>query len=244
MGGEPLTYTPHWDVLLEEPYPGILLNGLATTLELALVSTLASLALGSLLAAGRASESRLARSCCGLFCDLVRSLPGVFWLLAFFFCLPLIVPEQAGLALNGWDGFPFWAAAAGLSVNNAPYVADLLYAVMGQAGRGAMASARLSGLTGFSFWGRVALPQAYAASMPALSARLLHNLKNTSLAMVISVPELTWSSQEVESLSFAGLEATTAATCLYAGLGFAFSLVLMLVERRLHRAVRTEAARV
>ena len=239
-----MSYTPHWDVLLEDPYPGILLNGLATTLELALVSTAASLVLGSLLAVGRASDSRLARSACGGFCDLVRSLPGVFWLLAFFFCLPMIVPEPAGRALNGWDGFPFWAAAAGLSVNNAPYVADLLYAVMGQAGRGAMASARLSGLTGFSFWGRVALPQAYAASMPALSARLLHNLKNTSLAMVISVPELTWSSQEVESLSFAGLEATTAATCLYAGLGFAFSLVLMLVERRLHRAVRTEAARV
>ncbi|MBR5050189.1 MAG: amino acid ABC transporter permease, partial [Desulfovibrio sp.] len=107
-----------------------------------------------------------------------------------------------------------------------------------------LAAARLSGLSGLGFWGRVALPQAYAASMPALSARLLHNLKNTSLAMVISVPELTWASQEVESLSFAGLEATTAATCIYAGLGFAFSLVLMLVERRLHRAVRTEATRV
>ncbi|MCR5257997.1 MAG: ABC transporter permease subunit [Desulfovibrio sp.] len=239
-----MTYAPHWDVLLEDPYPGILLNGLATTLELALVSTLASLVLGSLLAVGRASESRLARRACGCFCDLVRSLPGVFWLLAFFFCLPLIVPEQAGLALNGWDGFPFWAAAAGLSVNNSPYVADILYAVMGQAGRGAMAAARLSGLSGPDFWGRVALPQAYAASMPALSARLLHNLKNTSLAMVVSVPELTWASQEVESLSFAGLEVTTAATCIYAGLGFAFSLFLMFVERRLHRAARTEETRV
>ena len=239
-----MIYTPHWDVLLEDPYPGILLDGLATTLELALVSTAASLVLGSLLAVGRASESRLGRGACALVCDLVRSLPGVFWLLAFFFCLPLIVPEKAGLALNGGDGFPFWAAAAGLSVNNSPYVADILYAVMGQAGGGAMASARLSGLSGFGFWCRIALPQAAAASMPALSARLLHNLKNTSLAMVVSVPELTWASQEVESLSFAGLEAATAATCIYAALGFAFSLCLMYAERRLQKAAGTEETRV
>ena len=119
-------FHPHWEVLLEPPYPSILLTGVWITVLLALISSVASFFLGVMLAVGRASGSRTARIPCTFFCDIVRSLPGVFWLLLFFFCLPVLLPEGAGLALNGWDGFPFFAACLGLSVNNSPYIADIL----------------------------------------------------------------------------------------------------------------------
>ena len=233
-------FHPHWEVLLEPPYPSILLTGMGLTVLLALVSSAVSFVMGVLLAVGRASDSKAARVSCTAFCDIVRSLPGVFWLLLFFFCLPVLLPEKAGLALNGWDGFPFFAACLGLSVNNSPYVADILYSVMGVSGRNAMDTGRLSGLTGLNFWGRVVLPQAVAASMAALSIRMLHNFKNTSLAMVISVPELTWASQEVESLSFAGLEVTTAATCIYLAMGGVLSLLLHWLRSSVRRRCRLE----
>ena len=108
-------FHPQWEVLLEPPYPSILLTGVWITVLLALISSVASFFLGVILAVGRASGSRTARIPCTFFCDIVRSLPGVFWLLLFFFCLPVLLPEGAGLALNGWDGFPFFAACLGLS---------------------------------------------------------------------------------------------------------------------------------
>ena len=69
---------------------------------------------------------------------------------------------------------------------------------------------------------------------------MLHNFKNTSLAMVISVPELTWASQEVESLSFAGLEVTTAATCIYLAMGGVLSLLLHWLRSSVRRRCRLE----
>lgn len=233
-------FHPHWKVLLEPPYPSILLTGVWITVLLALISSVASFFLGVMLAVGRASGSRTARIPCTFFCDIVRSLPGVFWLLLFFFCLPVLLPEGAGLALNGWDGFPFFAACLGLSVNNSPYIADILYSVMGVSGKNAMDAARLAGLRGAVFWCRVVLPQAVAASLAAISIRMLHNFKNTSLAMVISVPELTWASQEVESLSFAGLEVTTAATCIYLAMGGVLSLLLHWLRSSVRRRCRLE----
>ena len=98
-----------------------------------------------------------------------------------------------------------------------------------------------SGFTGWRYWFRLVLPLACSASLPALNARMVHNLKNSSLAMFISVPELTWASQEVESLSFAGLESTTAATVLYMGLGLGLSGLLLLVQRNMERRQRGEA---
>lgn len=103
-----------------------------------------------------------------------------------------------------------------------------------------MDAARLAGLRGAVFWCRVVLPQAVAASLAAISIRMLHNFKNTSLAMVISVPELTWASQEVESLSFAGLEATTAATCIYLAMGGVLSLLLHWLRSSVRRRCRLE----
>ena len=134
----------------------------------------------------------------------------------------------------------FKTACLGLSVNNSPYIADILYSVMGVSGKNAMDAARLAGLRGAVFWCRVVLPQAVAASLAAISIRMLHNFKNTSLAMVISVPELTWASQEVESLSFAGLEVTTAATCIYLAMGGVLSLLLHWLRSSVRRRCRLE----
>ena len=111
---------------------------------------------------------------------------------------------------------------------------------MGVSGKNAMDAARLAGLRGAVFWCRVVLPQAVAASLAAISIRMLHNFKNTSLAMVISVPELTWASQEVESLSFAGLEVTTAATCIYLAMGGVLSLLLHWLRSSVRRRCRLE----
>ena len=222
----------HWNALLTPEFLGLLLRGMALTCALALLSSLFALAAGVLLAMGRCSQGRALRLLSSGCCHAVRSVPGVFWLIFLFFGLPMLVPQEAGRALNGWEAFPFWAAVAGLSIGGFPYFADIFFSVA-EEGRDSLAAARLSGLKTRDIWLSIVLPSAFLSGFPALSLRLLHQLKNTSLAMVISVPELTWASQEIESLSFAGLEATTAATALYLLLGCAASLLLARAEKKL-----------
>lgn len=80
---------------------------------------------------------------------------------------------------------------------------------------------------------RIILPLAFRAIIPPLGSEFLNNMKNSSLAMVVGVADLTWQSQQIESLTFRGFEATTAATALYPSLSLAISATLNLVNRRL-----------
>jgi polar amino acid transport system permease protein len=156
----------------------------------------------------------------------------VFWLLVWFMLVPAVVPASFGAIMNEWDAYPFLAAVLGLSFNNTPYVADILYSAIATVDRDVVASARMAGIRGLHFWLSVMLPGAIVSTVPALSARFIHNLKNTSLAMVISVHDLTWTAQEIESLTFAGVEATTVCTLIYAAMAAGFSAILALAGRR------------
>jgi polar amino acid transport system permease protein len=166
----------------------------------------------------------------------------VFWLLFCFMALPVLLPVSWGGVLNAWRPFPFLAAAVGLALNNAPYVGDILFSGLSTVKRDVVASARVAGLSTFEIWRVVLLPALFIATLPALNARFVHNLKNTALAAVISVPDLTWSAQELESLTFAGVEATTTATAVYAALSLGVSLACVHLERLLRARYRLSRA--
>ncbi len=235
-------YEPHWQILWQPEYARLLLRGLWLTLALAALSSCCSFALGLILTVGRAAGGFWGRLAAG-FCLVARGIPGVFWLLLPFYCLPFLLPLSASHTLNSWECFPFCAALLGLSVNNSPYLADILSSVLHVSGQDALACARLSGFRGWRYWLCLVLPLACSTTLPALNARMVHNLKNTSLALFISVPELTWAAQEIESLSFAGLEVFTAATLIYMVLGLALSALLFCVQRRLERRQQGEVVR-
>lgn len=82
---------------------------------------------------------------------------------------------------------------------------------------------------GMSVWQEclhILCPQSLRAMMPAIANRMIHNFKNTSLCVAIALPELTWATQQIESITFKGLEVTLTATVLYAlvSLSIAFGL--------------------
>jgi His/Glu/Gln/Arg/opine family amino acid ABC transporter permease subunit len=223
----------NWGIVLEQPHLGTLLHGLAVTVSLAAASAVLSLAGGVLLAAGSASRARALRLASRASRHVLRSVPGVFWLLFCFMAVPVLLPEALGARLNAWRSFPFVAAVVGLALNGAPYISDIVLSGLGTVKRDVVASARLTGLGTFEIWRVVLIPGLLVATLPALNARLVHNLKNTALAAVISVPDLTWSAQEVESLTFAGVEATTTATAAYAALSLALSFACVRADRAL-----------
>ena len=77
----------------------------------------------------------------------------------------------------------------------------------------------------------VLLPQMFRVTLPPLGTRMVHNFKNTSLCMAISVPELTWATQQIESLTFRGIEATMVATLFYIALASVMVAAIILLEK-------------
>ena len=69
-------------------------------------------------------------------------------------------------------------------------------------------------------------PQSLRTMMPAIANRMIHNFKNTSLCVAIALPELTWAVQQIESITFKGLEVTLVATIVYAAVSLAIAFGL------------------
>lgn len=233
-----MSYRYNWGIVLEEPYYSMLVNGVEITLVLAVASAALSFVAGALLCIGRRSSNPALKLGAAAICHLLRGLPGTFWLLLWFMLFPVLLPDDMGSLLNQWDSFPILAAVLGLGFNNTPYIADILYSGVSSVKREVTASARMAGMTTWQLWRIVILPGAILTTLPALNARFVHNLKNTALAMIISVPELTWSTQEIESLTFAGVEVTTVSTLIYSALTLTCSGVFWLIESRLRARYR------
>lgn len=49
--------------------------------------------------------------------------------------------------------------------------------------------------------------------------------------MAIAAPELTWATQQVESITFRGLEVTFLATAFYIGISLTLAVIMIRLER-------------
>ncbi len=225
-------YAFDWGLPFREPYRDWLLAGLLNTAVLTAVSTAGSLVLGAGVALGRVSERRTARAACGVYVELFRNVPTLSWILFFYFGLPQLLGSTLSATLNAWDGLALSAACAALTLTNGAFVAETVRSGIQALPATQKAAGLALGLHPLRVSLSVLLPQALRISLPALGSRLIHNLHNTALALVISLPELTWQTQRIESITFKGLEAVTLVSLAFVGMSAAMSLGFKLLERR------------
>ena len=129
--------------------------------------------------------------------------------------------------------FEFWSATLGLSVYTGAFMAEVIRAGLQAIPKGLLEAAYSSGLGYFQTLRTIILPLAFRAILPPLGSEFLNVMKNSSLAMVVGVAELCWLSQQVESLTFKGFEATSAATLLYLAMSLIISVILNMINLRL-----------
>lgn len=214
----------YWPVLWQ--YREVLLQGFYTTLFLFSVSAVAALVPGILVGAIGSTRSRLLNFIADWYVELVRNTPLVVKLFFLYFGL-------------GMQAFP--AAILGLALHQGAYIAEIVRSGIKTVGAGQMEAGLSSGLTSWQTFRHIILPQAVVTTIPPLTSQILEVLKNSSIAMTITVQELTYQTQEVEVLSFRGFEAATAATLAYLGVGLVISggalfLEWWLRDRRLTRS--------
>lgn len=234
-------YEFNWSLPFETPYRGWLASGLWTTLVLSVVSSVGSLGLGIGLALGRRSPSRLARLGALSFVEVFRGIPTLFWILFFCFVLPTLLGPYLERHLNAWSGLPMAAALGGLVLSNGAHVCEIVRSGFQALPRAQETAAASLGLHPLRIWWSVLLPQALRVSLPALGPRMVHNLHNTSLALVVAVPELTWQTQQIETTTFRGFEAITIASLAFVGLSLLMTLGFRALERHCARWVKPAA---
>ncbi|OGP65827.1 MAG: hypothetical protein A3K22_00275 [Deltaproteobacteria bacterium RBG_16_42_7] len=208
-----------------------MITGLKITILIAIVTSVLSLLLGTLIAVMRNSRIRPLRFIGKLYVEIFRNIPGLFWLLFFYFVFPELLPLELGKKLNAYIYYPIVASIIGLTLDNTSYVSDILRSGLTAIPRGQREAAISTGLGRIQQYQYVLLPQAFRKVLPPMGTRMIHNFKNSSLCMAITAQELTWATQQVESITFRGFEATTIATVFYIFVSLSLGAIIILLEK-------------
>lgn len=211
-----LRYEFDWSVLLKPQFFDMLTDGVGRTLALATMSGVLSFILGALIAVARLWPAAWVRLPANAAVEVVRNIPALFWIHFFYFVLPELLPSPLGRALHEWPAYALVAGTLGLAVDNAAYLSDILRNGMAKVPHGQRDAAASCGMSVWQECLWILCPQSLRAMMPAIANRMVHNFKNTSLCVAIALPELTWAAQQIESITFKGLEVTAVATVVYA----------------------------
>ncbi|WP_400993277.1 amino acid ABC transporter permease [Agromyces sp. GXQ0307] len=156
------------------------LQGFGTTVLLLVVSGIAALVIGTLIAAMRISPVPSLRWFATVYTELVRNTPLT---LVLFFCA--FVLPQLGSRLDYVT-----AAIIGLSVYTSPFVAEALRSGVNGVPVGQAEAARSVGFGFAQTVGLIVLPQAFRMTIPPLINVFIALTKNTSVAGGFFVVEL------------------------------------------------------
>jgi polar amino acid transport system permease protein len=228
---------------------GFLLKGMTLTLALTAITSLAALVVGVAAGIARLSSGRLWRQAAVVHIELHRNIPALVLIIFWAFALPNLFPASIrqsilfnNALMNGLSDltglsvpYYFLAAAFALTMNTSAYLAELFRAGVGTIASEHLDAARSLGASPLDVLRKILVPEGIRASFPAMSTRLIHNMKNTALAAFVSVPEFFHGIQTAITRSFRAVEFLLVAAVVYLLLSYGYSLFLAAVERRLSR---------
>lgn len=171
----------NWAPFRDPAIWAFLLQGLALTLQIAVVAGALSLVGGTLLALARLSPRRWLAVPAGVYVEIIRALPLFLLVLYTFLAAP-----RLGVSLE-----PVPAAIVAFTLYTSGVMAEIVRAGVRSLARGQLDAARALGLSYPQALRLVVLPQALRRMTPALVGQLITLTKDTSLASLITVNELT-----------------------------------------------------
>ena len=227
----------------------LLLAGLALTTALTVVTSVTSFVVGIGVGTLRLSGNRLIRSAAGAFVEVFRNIPALIQIIFWAFAFPSLFPAEARtilffdnsvmtwLAMATGLSLPYYGLAAcfGLTLNTGAHIAELFRAGVGTLPRERIETARLLGAGILPLFWWILLPGGVRAAFPAITTRLIHNMKNTALASFVAVPEFFQAVQGSITQSFRAVEFLTVAAVVYLLLSTVMAALLRRVDIRLHR---------
>lgn len=206
----------HFDpiALLDGRYGSLIFDGLATTIELAASAWLIAMVLGIILAVIRLTDQPLLRKLVAAYVEYHRNVPTLVQLIVWYFGIPALFSPATQIWM-GRHNPEFLSATIALGLCQAAYFSEDIRTGLRAIGTGQSEAARSLGMTYLASMRHVILPQAIRHAAPALINDTILLFKNTSLAMVIGLAELTYVVRDVDSQTFRTFDCYLIATVLY-----------------------------
>lgn len=165
-----------------------LLSGLYFTLEVAFISIIITLILGTIFGIIRTSNKRIIRAPFRLYLEIVRILPTLVLLYLLYYILPSLINLNISGRVVGIIAFSFWGAAE---------MSDIVRSSILSLPKHQRESGEAIGLNQFQLFRYLLLPQALKIAIPPalnLSARII---MTTSLLVLIGVQDVIKVGKEI-----------------------------------------------
>ncbi|MCQ4161827.1 amino acid ABC transporter permease [Roseomonas sp. GC11] len=233
-----------WPVVGEWFTEESILRGLGVTLGMTVVAMVLGTAIGIVLAVARMAQSRLLSGLAGLYIWFFRGTPLLVQLI-FWYNLSTLFPRLSigipfGPELWSWKTndviTPLTAAIAGLALNEAAYMAEVVRGGLLSVDSGQWLTARAFGMSRARALRRIILPQAMRAIIPPTGNQLISMIKATSLVSVIAMADLLYSAQSVYNRTFQVIPLLLVAVLWYLLITSILNVVQGAIERHYARS--------
>lgn len=214
-------WMPAWLQLAADSFWPLLYAGLMFTVPLTLLSFAAGLVLAFLVAIGRLFGPAPLVWVLRFYVWLIRGTPLLVQLFVIFYGLPSV-----GIVLD-----PLPAALIGFTLNVGAYNSEVIRAAIEATPKGQWEAAYSLSMTRAQALRRTVLPQAARVAVPPLANSFIALVKDTSLAAVLTVPEIFQAAQRIAAVTYEPLVLYLEAAFIY----LIFSTALTTLQARLER---------
>ncbi|APS41182.1 MULTISPECIES: amino acid ABC transporter permease [Weissella] len=201
-----------------------LMMGLGVTIQVAVVSIVLSFIIGSVLGVIRYVKIPYFSQIVGFIIDLIRNLPLLLIIFFTYFALP-----KVGIHFGVVTSTIF-----ALTIFESAMLAEIIRSGILAVPKGQLEGALSNGLNFKQALWHIILPQAYKKMIPPIVSQFVSLIKDTSLATIIMLPEVTYRAQIVYAQEpSAIISMFCALAVIYFILNFIISKIGDLLDRRM-----------
>ena len=236
--------------------PNLIVEGLLTTLRLAIWGILFAGIIGTLMGLARTSKRLLLRLIADSYVMLIRNIPPVVFVFVFvFFIASQVMPalgigdhvRAASPTVQGWIaiffGSPklidnFFLGLICLAVFSGAYVTEIVRAGIESVPKAQIEAGNSLGMSRNDVVRFIVLPQALRNVLPPLAGQFIQLIKDSSLVSLVSIQELSFMAQDIQVATQRVFEVFVFVAALYFVICFGLSQLFGVLERRAARAHR------
>jgi His/Glu/Gln/Arg/opine family amino acid ABC transporter permease subunit len=223
----PSFFQPIYDTLIYKQRWLLIVEGLGTTLLIALCAILIGTVLGCIFALMRISKHKILRIISTVYTNVLRGIPLATQLMIFYFVVfaPLHLPRLI-------------VAIISYGLNSGAYCTEIFRAGIQGVDIGQSEAGRSLGLSPNQTLFKIILPQAVKACLPTYTSEFIVLIKETSVASFIAVMDMTKAGDMIRNATYNAWIPLLTCAAIYLILTLGLTKLFGLLEKRLAKSDR------
>jgi polar amino acid transport system permease protein len=207
------------------PYYNEILEGIFLTIKITIATTIVGIALGVFGAASMVGRNKVLQKIVATFVEIIRNTPFIVQLFFVFFGLPAL-----GIKLTAIE-----AGMIAMVINLGAYSTEIIRAGVEATSIGQWEAGKTLGLRWSQTFFYIVLPQAFQRISPALISQCIIVMLGSSVLSQISVEELTFTANFIQSRTFLSFESYFIITLVYLLLAVILRYILTFTSKKLFK---------